>query len=215
MTVQPTEQWVQTDFRVWTAPCAAVAALAFVTVPPMAPIAARPPMARPLPRRNARRSTDFPATSDRILVRWGRLATPLVFFLSMFSSPPGRTPRGLLGTKVDHRTVGRHATCRRHGWVTLSGSEPGRVEIGARMRGVLNPAGCKIGLGRFGLPTGHCRHDRNSGRAGGGQFEKIATAGAILGFLRHESPLSLVVAVARRVMRIPPRSFGSLGSRSP
>jgi len=27
------------------------------------------------------------ATSDRILVRWGRLATPLVFFLNMVFTP--------------------------------------------------------------------------------------------------------------------------------
>src|SRR6056297_2160103 len=101
-TVQPTEQCVQTDLMVSTAPFAAVAALALVTVPPVAPIAAKPPMARPLPRKNARRSTDLPPTSDRILVRWERLATPLVFFLSMFASPPELCPLGLLGTKVIH-----------------------------------------------------------------------------------------------------------------
>jgi hypothetical protein len=43
-------------------------------------------MARPEPRKNVRRSTDFSAAADRMLVRWGRLATPLVFFLSIFTS---------------------------------------------------------------------------------------------------------------------------------
>ncbi len=86
-TVQPTEQWVQMDFLVSTAPVAAVAAEACCTVPPVAAIAARPPIARPDPRKNARRSTEALAASERILVRWGRRATPLVFFLSMFLSP--------------------------------------------------------------------------------------------------------------------------------
>src|SRR6056297_1689847 len=66
-----------------TAPWAAEAALARVTVPPVAPIAASPPMARPEPRRNPRRSTDFSATPARGDSVRGRPATPLVFFLSI------------------------------------------------------------------------------------------------------------------------------------
>ena len=89
MTVQPTEQCVQTDLTVSTAAFAAVAAVACVTVPPVAAIAVKPPIAKPDPRKNARRSTVVWATSVRILVRWGRLATPLVFFLSIVSSHPG------------------------------------------------------------------------------------------------------------------------------
>ena len=85
-TVQPTEQCVQTDLTVSTAAFAAVAAVAWVTVPPVAAIAVKPPIAKPDPRKNARRSTVVWATSVRILVRWGRLATPLVFFLSIVSS---------------------------------------------------------------------------------------------------------------------------------
>jgi hypothetical protein len=84
MTVHPTEQWVQTDFTVLIAPSTADWAEAWVTVPPVAPIAAKPPMAKPDPRRNERRSTDFSDTFDRRLALWGRRATPLVFFLSIF-----------------------------------------------------------------------------------------------------------------------------------
>ncbi len=87
MTVQPTEQCVQTDLIVSTAPFTADAAEAWVTEPPVAEIAARPPIAKPLPRKNARRSTDFSATSDRIPVRWERRATPLVFFLNILFLP--------------------------------------------------------------------------------------------------------------------------------
>ena len=87
MTVQPTEQWVQTDFMVSTLPSMAAAALALVTVPPTAPTAASPPMARPEPRRNARRSTDFSATCARAEPERALFATPLVFLLSIFLLP--------------------------------------------------------------------------------------------------------------------------------
>jgi hypothetical protein len=87
MTVQPTEQFVHTDLTVLTASLTADCADAFVTEPAVAPIAAKPPMAKPDPRRNERRSTDFSATLDRRLARWERLATPLVFFLSIIFSP--------------------------------------------------------------------------------------------------------------------------------
>ena len=112
-TVQPTEQWVQTDFFSSTAPAAAVAAVAWLTVPPVAATAARPPMARPDPRRNARRSTEAFATSDRIEVRWGRRATPLVFFLSMVFLPCllRRLP-SLAWYSVWFAAVGPHATSR-------------------------------------------------------------------------------------------------------
>ena len=66
---------------------AADCAFAAVTVPPVAAIAVRPPMASPDPRRNARRSTDVLDTVDRILVRWERRAIPLVFFLSIVIPP--------------------------------------------------------------------------------------------------------------------------------
>jgi phage gp36-like protein len=81
--VQPTEQCVQTDLIDWIAEFIEVWADALVTEPPIAPIAASPPTANPDPRRNERRSTDFSATLDRRLARWGRVATPLVFFLSI------------------------------------------------------------------------------------------------------------------------------------
>ena len=107
-TVQPTEQCVQMDFTVSTAVFAASCAWACVTVPPVTPIAANPPMARPDPRRNVRRSTAVSAAADRILVRWGRRATPLVFFLSMF---PSLAPRsGVAGLDFEDPTGGRHAT---------------------------------------------------------------------------------------------------------
>ena len=131
-TVQPTEQCVQTDLMVSTAPLAAVCAEAWVTVPPVAEIAARPPMAKPEPRKNERRSTDFSAMSDSMPVRWGRRATPLVFFFSMF------LPSIVL-------TVGRHATSRQE--IVRKASEvlePGAVEICARVRGVLHRLRCQI-----------------------------------------------------------------------
>ena len=84
-TVQPTEQWVQTDFTVSTAPEMDCCALACVTDPAVALIAASPPMARPEPRRKARRSTEDPAISDRMPLRDARRATPFVFFLNMVS----------------------------------------------------------------------------------------------------------------------------------
>jgi hypothetical protein len=69
-----------------TAAFAALDAFAAVTVPPVALIAASPPMANPDPRRNVRRSTDVFFTSERILARWERRATPLVFFLNIVIS---------------------------------------------------------------------------------------------------------------------------------
>jgi hypothetical protein len=82
----PTEQWVHTDLTVLTNPGLAACADACCTVPPVAAIAASPPIARPEPRRNARRSTEALAASDRILVRWERRAIPLVFFLNIVLS---------------------------------------------------------------------------------------------------------------------------------
>src|SRR6056297_785957 len=84
-TVQPTEQCVQTDLTVSTAPLTADCALACVTAPPVALIAARPPIARPDPRRNERLSTDLLEISEIRPVRAARRVSPPVFFLSMMS----------------------------------------------------------------------------------------------------------------------------------
>ena len=83
ITVQATAQWVQTDLMISTLLSAAVAAEALVTVPPVTARADNPPMARPEPRRKARRSTDVSAALDRIDSLRGRPATPFVFFLSI------------------------------------------------------------------------------------------------------------------------------------
>ncbi len=86
-TVQPTEQWVQTDLIVSTAPSIADCALALVTVPPTAPTAARPPMARPEPRRNDRLSTVLFATLASVEPCRRLVETPLVLRLSIFFLP--------------------------------------------------------------------------------------------------------------------------------
>ena len=69
-------------------------------------------MASPEPRKKARRSTDLLAASDRIPDRWGRRATPLVFFLNIFLLPSWlRLIAGLLG--FIKSASGRHATVGR------------------------------------------------------------------------------------------------------
>ena len=69
ITVQPTEQWVQTDLTCLTAPAAAwVCALARVTMPPPASdAAATPPAARPERLRKVRRSSTSPVSPTRVL----------------------------------------------------------------------------------------------------------------------------------------------------
>ena len=86
MTVQPTEQCVQTDFMISTLPAAAAgfAACALVTVPAdIADAAARPPAARPERRRNVRRSMALPVRPVSAFDRCAPLAIPFVLLVSM------------------------------------------------------------------------------------------------------------------------------------
>ena len=122
-----------------------------------------------------RRSTDFSAISDRMPVRWGRRATPLVFFLSMCLPPLAPANCGLAWF---HKilTVGRHATSRQV-FVRKASEvlEPGAVEskrgcarclASSQMRNrqaVLQPSLCS---------NGECHS--SSRRSGASQFEKIA-----------------------------------------
>jgi hypothetical protein len=87
MTVQPTEQCVQTDLIVSIARVAADCAVACVTEPPVAAIAAKPPIARPDPRKKPRRSMPFDPLFTMIGERPDRRVYPLVFFLSIFFLP--------------------------------------------------------------------------------------------------------------------------------
>ena len=88
MTVQPTEQCVQTDLtRVAPAlsgPTAAASALR--TAPGSMLAAATPPATRPDRARNLRRSTAVPATVASPCIKRVVLAVPLDFFVSMSSS---------------------------------------------------------------------------------------------------------------------------------
>ena len=95
ITVQPTEQWVQTDLTCWTAPAAAwVCALALVTMPPPASeAAARPPAAKPERPRKVRRSSTPPVSPARVFDIREPLRAPLVFFRSMMALPWELTTR--------------------------------------------------------------------------------------------------------------------------
>jgi hypothetical protein len=57
MTVQPTEQWVQTDFLICAAADPPAAMAGFTLGPTRVAAAANPPMAIPDPRKNVRLST--------------------------------------------------------------------------------------------------------------------------------------------------------------
>jgi hypothetical protein len=86
MTVQPTEQCVQTDFLISDA-AADPAAFAGVTFEPTSAAAvATPPIASPDPRKKARRSTTVSAALPMKDDDRGLPATPDVFFLSISSS---------------------------------------------------------------------------------------------------------------------------------
>jgi hypothetical protein len=87
ITVQPTEQWVQIDLTMSTAGVTMVCASARVTVPPSAPTAASPPIARPEPRRKPRRSIRVSPAAARPPVRWAPRITEFVFFFSISLSP--------------------------------------------------------------------------------------------------------------------------------
>jgi len=65
-------------------------------------------MARPDPRKKLRRFTDVSAIFDKRLVRWGRLATPLVFFLNIVFSLANADNVSFAG--MFFKAVGRHAT---------------------------------------------------------------------------------------------------------
>ena len=85
-TVQPTEQCVQTDFLISAAIPTLAACAGFTFEPTTAAAVANPPIARPDPRKNARRSTTVSAALPMKDDDWGPFATPDVFFLSILSS---------------------------------------------------------------------------------------------------------------------------------
>jgi hypothetical protein len=84
MTVQPTEQCVQTDFTICTSPPPAICASAFFTIP-KAPEAASaaPPAVKPDRLRNVRRSIALPTTPVKARDKRGPFATPFVFLVSI------------------------------------------------------------------------------------------------------------------------------------
>src|SRR5690606_40127088 len=78
ITVQPTEQWVQTDFLI-SIPAVAAWASAFFTIAPLKLVAAaRPPTVRPERRRKVRLSIEPPVNWARAADRRGALAVPSV-----------------------------------------------------------------------------------------------------------------------------------------
>src|SRR5690606_36571543 len=113
--VQPTEQCVQTDFRISTLPppASAVWASAFCTrVATSEEAAAKPPMVSPELRRNARRSTvpwDLTWSADESRAR---PAAPFAFFLNMLFSFDYLRP-----AQLPLRNV------------TANGSEPGELVV--------------------------------------------------------------------------------------
>ena len=149
-TVQPTEQCVHTDRIVSIAP--PVAASARLTVPAeSAPIAARPPAARPDRVRNVRRSTACSATLWITGIKRERIAVPLRVFLSMFcfsfcscavADPAGSESAGLVvrpdvirldvacssalrhGGEGGHRCGARRCCCRTSGGCKLQKAAP-------------------------------------------------------------------------------------------
>ena len=83
-TVQPTEQWVQTDFFSSTFPTTApVAASAFFIMPGAVAMAAAPPAARPERLINVRRSMAPPVIPARARDKRGPFATPFVFLVNI------------------------------------------------------------------------------------------------------------------------------------
>ncbi len=88
MTVQPTEQCVQTDLtRVAPAVSGpATAASAFFTAPGIMLAKATPPVSRPDRAKNVRRSSAVPATGASPCIKRVVFAVPLDFFLSMSAS---------------------------------------------------------------------------------------------------------------------------------
>ena len=91
ITVQPTEQWVQTLLTCLIAPAvAAVCACARVTMPPPANEAAATPLAASPDRlRKVRRSSTPPVSPARGVERRAPVAARLVFFCSMMALPWG------------------------------------------------------------------------------------------------------------------------------
>ena len=88
MTVQPTEQCVQTDLTRVAPEVSgpATAASAFLTAPGIMLANATPPVSRPDRAKNVRRSSALPATGASACFKRVALAAPLDFFLSMSSS---------------------------------------------------------------------------------------------------------------------------------
>ena len=81
--MQPTEQWVQTDFFIDIAEFEAAAFADLTFGPTSAAAVAKPPIANPDPFKKARLSTTFSVALPRKDEVWEPIATPFVFFLSI------------------------------------------------------------------------------------------------------------------------------------
>lgn len=91
---------------------------------------------------------------------------------------------GLVLRETDFR-----ADRNRQSGMTTSGSEPGAVEVCARVRGVLHPGFVRRQFGCFGFPR-QAGGGYSSGRCGSGQFQEVAARCAFYLGLAHGLLLS-------------------------